>query len=288
MQILQEANAKRDAKPGFMARMFAVSKEQKFEELADMYNRAANQFKMAKEFQMAGDAFMEAGRCKKEIGTTHEMAMKASEAATCYKKVNFDLYTSALEECIAIYEDMGKFSMAAKQLMNIAEIAEKEHNKFEEACELYNRAAEYFEGEDQQSSVNKAKLRIAHLKAHPLKEFDAAAEEFEQLGDRYIESNLLKFSAKELYMKAGLCHLATGDYIAAERAHETYSQKFSQFVDTREEKLLKDILEALNEGDLEAFQQTIGEWDAISKFDAWMTGVMLVIKKNLEGADDLC
>jgi alpha-soluble NSF attachment protein len=40
--------------------------------------------------------------------------------------------------------------------------------------------------------------------------YDVAIEKFEQVAAASVDDNLLKWSLKEYFLKAGLCHLCTG------------------------------------------------------------------------------
>lgn len=55
-----------------------------------------------------------------------------------------------------------------------------------------------------------------------------------------------------------------------------------RFPDSRECKLLENLIQAIEDKDLKAFRTALKEYDNISKLDAWKTSVFLVIKNNLE------
>ena len=53
-----------------------------------------------------------------------------------------------------------------------------------------------------------------------------------------LDSSLLKYSAKEYFFRASLCHLSV-DLLNAQHALEKYSQQYPAFQDSREYKLVK-------------------------------------------------
>lgn len=53
-----------------------------------------------------------------------------------------------------------------------------------------------------------------------------------------LDSSLLKYSAKEYFFRASLCHLSV-DLLNATHALEKYSQQYPAFQDSREYKLVK-------------------------------------------------
>eukprot|EP00730_Choanoeca_flexa_P007804 TRINITY_DN12395_c3_g3_i4.p1 TRINITY_DN12395_c3_g3~~TRINITY_DN12395_c3_g3_i4.p1 ORF type:complete len:129 (+),score=41.84 TRINITY_DN12395_c3_g3_i4:19-405(+) len=100
-------------------------------------------------------------------------------------------------------------------------------------------------------------------------------------------SNLLKFGSKEYYLKAGLCRILMGDIIAAKRAADGYVVQYAQFADSREQKLLSGLMDAVEAGDVDKFTAVLGEFDAVQKLDAWTTTICLRIKRTLNSEDDL-
>ena len=65
--------------------------------------------------------------------------------------------------------------------------------------------------------ANKLWLKVADLAALE-GDYYRASEKFEKAAQSSIHNNLMKYSVKEWFLKAGICHLATKDPIAAPRA----------------------------------------------------------------------
>lgn len=59
-----------------------------------------------------------------------------------------------------------------------------------------------------------------------------------QVASTCLDSSLLKYSAKEYFFRAALCHLCV-DLLNAQHALEKYSQQYPAFQDSREYKLVK-------------------------------------------------
>ncbi len=53
-----------------------------------------------------------------------------------------------------------------------------------------------------------------------------------------LESSLLKYSAKEYYFRAALCHLCV-DSLNAQHAIQKYEELYPAFADSREAKFVK-------------------------------------------------
>jgi alpha-soluble NSF attachment protein len=92
----------------------------------------------------------------------------------------------------------------------------------------------------------------------------------------------MKWSVKEYLLKAGMCHLATGDMVATNRALESYRDLDPSFTQTREHQLLVDLAEAVEEGDHEKFADKLFQFDQMSKLDKWKTTILLRVKEGIE------
>jgi alpha-soluble NSF attachment protein len=77
------------------------------------------------------------------------------------------------------------------------------------------------------------------------------------------------------------------DYVSARRNLERYGQADNTFPSTREAKFVKALLEALEQGDEEAFTGVVFEYDQVTKLDNWKTAILLNIKKGIQQAPGL-
>ncbi|XP_042338885.1 alpha-soluble NSF attachment protein-like [Plectropomus leopardus] len=87
------------------------------------------------------------------------------------------------------------------------------------------------------SSANKCLLKVATYAAQ-LEQYPKAIEIYEQVGTHAMDSTLLKYSAKDHFFKAALCHFCV-DTLNANLAVRKYEEMFPAFSDSRECKLLK-------------------------------------------------
>uniref|UniRef100_A0A3Q2Y9L7 N-ethylmaleimide-sensitive factor attachment protein, alpha b n=1 Tax=Hippocampus comes TaxID=109280 RepID=A0A3Q2Y9L7_HIPCM len=237
--LMAEAEKKLKSSQSFFGALFGGSSKQ--EEACDMYVRAANMFKMAKNW---------------------------CEAINC------------LNRAIEIYTDMGRFTIAAKHHMSIAEIYETEMVDIDKAIAHYEQAADYYKGEESTSSANKCLLKVATYAAQ-LEQYHKAIEIYEQVGTHAMDSTLLKYSAKDHFFKAALCHFCV-DMLNAKLAVQKYEEMFPAFSDSRECKLLKKLLNAYEEQNVDAYTDSVKEFDTISRLDQWLTTMLLRIKKTIQ------
>lgn len=98
------------------------------DDAVELYLRAANLFKMAKNWSEAGKTFCEAANLNSKAGSRHEAATNYVDASNCFKKTEVQEAVNCLLKAIEIYTDMGRFSLAAKHHQTIAEMYEAEGN----------------------------------------------------------------------------------------------------------------------------------------------------------------
>ncbi|XP_013787636.1 alpha-soluble NSF attachment protein-like [Limulus polyphemus] len=283
MQLVADAEKKLRSAQGFLGQLFGGSS--KVEEACELYTRAANMFKMAKKWSAAGSAFCEAASLHQKIDSRHNAASCYVDAGNCYKKSDPLEAVNCLLKAIEIYTDMGRFTIAAKHHVTVAEIFENEIADIEKAVSHYEQAADYFKGEESSSSANKCLLNVAKYAAQ-LEQYDKAIEIYEQVGTSSMESSLLKYSAKDHFFKAALCHMCV-DVLNAQHAVNRYEEMCPSFSDSRECKLLKTLIEKLEEQDLDGFTDAVKEYDSISRLDQWYTNMLLRIKKTVQENPDL-
>ncbi|XP_053908799.1 alpha-soluble NSF attachment protein isoform X1 [Cuculus canorus] len=282
LQLLAEADRKVRGAQSFLAGLFGGSS--RLEEAAECYGRAANMFKMAKNWSAAGNAFCQAAQLHLQLQSKHDAATNLVDAGNAFKKADPQEAINCLIRAIEIYTDMGRFTIAAKHHISIAEIYETELVDIEKAVAHYEQAADYYRGEESNSSANKCLLKVATYAAQ-LEQYQKALEIYEQVGTSAMDSPLLKYSAKEHFFRAALCHFCI-DMLNAKLAVQKYEEMFPAFSDSRECKLVKKLLDAHEEQNIDAYTDAVKEFDAISRLDQWLTTMLLRIKKTIQGEDE--
>lgn len=135
-----------------------------------------------------------------------------------------------------------------------------------------------------------------------LEEYPQAIERYEQVANYSLNSPLTKYSVKEYWLRAGLCALALGvstfasrkydivkltlsrrqDVVTAKRNMAKYSTQDATFNSTREAKFVLALIEAVENGDSEAFTGAVVEFDQVTKLDNWKTNILLKIKRSIQ------
>ncbi len=179
------------------------------------------------------------------------------------------------------YTSRGNFRRAATHQQNLAEIYKNELGDKKKAMEAYKTTAEWFESDNAGALANKAWLEFADLAAE-VEDWYPAIETYERVATSAVQNNLMKWSVKDYFLKAGLCLLATGDMVAVNRGLGKYRDMDATFASTREHQLLVDLADAVENGDNEAFADKLFQYDQMSKLDGWKTKILLKIKNAIE------
>jgi len=282
-QLVAEAEKKLNAGKSFLGSLFGGSS--KVEEAIECYQRAANLYKMAKKWSQAGHAFCEAASLHAKAGSRHDAATNFIDAGNCYKKSDPNEAVSCHLKAIEIYTDMGRFTIAAKHHQTIAEIYETELADLDRAIQHYEQAADYFKGEESNSSANKCLLKVAQYAAQ-LENYQKAIQIYDQVASTSLDNSLLKYSAKEYFFRASLCHLCI-DPLNAQHAIQQYEDMYPAFQDSRECKLVKTLIGHMEEHNVDGFTDAVKDYDSISRLDQWYTTMLLRIKKQLAEDPDL-
>ncbi|TMW60517.1 hypothetical protein Poli38472_000559 [Pythium oligandrum] len=257
---------------------------QKYEDASDLFEKAGNQYKIGRKWQEAADAYVKCAECQMKLKESSRAAQFYQNAADALSKVNPTDAVEYFKTAIAMLCDAGRFSNAAKLQKQIAEIYEGQDNK-EEALENYRQAADYFSGENQQSSANNMLLKVAQFSAQ-LERFDAAMEIYESIAKSSMESNLLKFNAKNHLLNAGICALATKDLVLVQMKWQEYQEIDYTFADSREGKFLQAMVQAFEGFSSDAFADAVYQFDTISKIEPWKITILLHVKESILGEVD--
>lgn len=289
MQLIADADRKLFPGSGLLNRLAmsigVSSRSQTMEDAIDLYVRAGNMLKMEKDWQEAGKTFSKCGDLYLEMDSKHDAATKYTDASNCYKKCNPQEAVNCLLKAVNIYTDMGRFSVAAKHHVSIAEIYENEGADVSKAVDHYTKAADYYQCEESNTTANKCLLKVAYFAAQ-LENYQRAIEIYENIGQSSLDNNLLKYGAKEHFLRAGLCHLCV-DNLNAQIATKKYEEMSPAFADSRECKLLKDLCGKIESKDVDGFAEVVQDYDSISRFDSWYTTLLLRIKKQIIEEEDL-
>ncbi|NXC75896.1 SNAB protein, partial [Anhinga anhinga] len=276
-------------------------------EACEMYTRAANMPPLAKNWSAAGNPPRQAAKLHMQLQSTPPSATSFVDAGNAYPPADPQEAINCLNAAIDIYTDMGRFTIAAKHPPTIAEIYEAElvdppqqnpplGSGAQARCFCppplahYEQAADYYKGEESNRQVVFCLLKPPPYAAQ-LEQYQKATPPYEQVGTNTMDNPLLKYSAKEYFFKAALCHFIVDELNAkapplGALALDPPEEMFPAFTDSREPPLLKKLLEAHEEQNCEAYTEAVSEFDSISRLDHPPTTMLLRIKKSIQPPRD--
>ena len=191
---------------------FGTVKKQNQEDAAEMYAKAAAQYKIIKEYGKAGLCYSRSAQCNMAAENEIEAKGQWREAGKCYRHVDFKKSIEAYKNAIQLNLDADRFGQAARLQEEIGDMmAEDDH--FEEAIAAYEQSADFYEAENDTGNKNKRLLKVAHM-CGKAKQWNKAIKIFESTAKQSVDNNLLRWKVKEYIFKAMLlqiCRLASED-----------------------------------------------------------------------------
>jgi len=262
-------------------RVFKIgNKSSKYEDIAELFSKAAKLYQLAKSYRNAGDTFSQAAVCYNagQYGK-YNAAMSYVHSSQCYVKEDVTAAIMTLLKGIAILTEEGKFTIAAKYESDIGDMF-AQISDIDNAIKHYELAYDFYESEGSIQTGCSCFVKAAYLAADK-GDYRKAIEIFETVSDATC-TGVTKHLVKEHYLKAGILYLREGDVVAAQRAVERWVGKVPEFCGTREHKFLVQLVDAVKELDLEGFKTAVAEWDEISTLDSWKRGLLVKIMETLE------
>ncbi|KAI0124881.1 alpha-soluble NSF attachment protein [Xylariales sp. AK1849] len=306
--LLQKADkALSGASGGFS---FFGGREEKYQDAADQYIQAANAFRMQKMNREAGQAFEKAAQVQTvNLKELNDAANTLQEAFKVYRQDSPEDAVRCLEVSIQQYCKGGNFRRAAGHKESMGEVLETQIGDTKRALECYELAAQWYEGDNaaayvpvphiafpnirsrlvanhpMHSLANKLWLKVADIAALEA-DYQKAIENYEKVAGASINNNLMRYSVKDYFLKAGICHLASQDMVAATRALERYQDMDPTFASNREYQLLADLKEAIEAGDQDKFTDCLFQYDRMSKLDKWKTTLLVRVKDAIQAEEE--
>lgn len=268
---------------------FASSTERKYEDAAELFEKAANAYKVGALFKEAGEAYKQAAEIhQKNLQNMGEASKCLTNAGSCFKKVSPSDAVEVYRSAVSLLCDAGRLTQAAKLSKEIGEIFENEvgENQAENitlAIESYEQAAELFGMEDSKSQASQCLAKVAELCSAALDppELLRAAQIYDELGSKCLDSNLMKYNAKGYFLQSVFCHLANGDGIAAAQSLQRFSSLDFTFGESREGKFCAQLVDCVENFDADGFATACFEYDRISKLDPWKTSLLVKVKRAI-------
>ena len=284
-ELVRKAHSK--LTPGFFGKLFS-SKDTREEEAIDLLNSAANIYKIRKDWENAGTIYEEIAGLEVQQGS-NTAYVQYQNAAHCYSFVDKKKQNLNIDKAIESCEKTGKYMQAGKIAKQIASELE-ENLDYTNAIDKYKKAAEYFNLDNQntKSLQQQCLLKVADLMCitNHKDMFSEAPKIYEKIGMQYLTVPLLKSSAKDMFFKNVMCHIAKKDEVTAEINLKKYLLEDPTFDDTRDSKFLKAVIKCITDPtDVEGFRKEVQTYKTVRELDKWKLNMFAMAVKNIEKDD---
>jgi len=258
---------------------------QKFEDAVELYEKAASQFKLNKQWKEAAESYIKAAEiCEKNIKNDSDAVDKYQNAAKCYQNCNPKEAVKVFRMVVKMHMDTDRFSVAANEWKEIAKLEEKEGH-IQAAREAWEKAATCHEAANAKAAANQCLLQVARICADEA-DYKKAVDLFEKCAESALDSDLGRWSASEYLYKATLCNFVleskSGESKDTSEMLDKFVEQHPAFETSREYKFLKGILEAFEKDDVDKFTEIVFKFDAVLKLDNWTSKLLLKIKDVLK------
>lgn len=259
------------------------SKSERIDEGIELVKQAANIYKLAKAWDEAAKAYLRCAELQKEM--KEDPSDYYVEAANMQKKYNSAEAVKTLDLAVRALCDDGKISQAARLKKQIGEMYEAD-KEYLLAAKNYQDAFDFFETEGELTTTNyNLWLKVPELKIMAEENKSHIVEGikiYEKVGKKYLEHKLTSGSAKDMWFRIGMLHLANDDTVGAENSIDKYAGEDPAWGNSREAKLIAALSKCMEEKNLQGFSDECAGFNDVTPFDRWKTIVLNRAKANLE------
>ncbi|CAF0789407.1 unnamed protein product [Adineta steineri] len=252
-QLMAEANKKARSAGGFFQRMMGAGSTANDDARA-LYVQAGNAGKAESDYPTSVEAYK---RALDLSGEDFEKAQMYEAIASSYKMFDVPQAIPPLTRAAEMHMSQGKWTMASQTLEKIAELYEQ-LNDLDNMMKCLKEAHRFLKQEGQKAGANRVQKKMAEILALQ-HEYIRAQQEYEEMGDRTKDDNLLKYGAKDFWLRATMCALCI-DVENANTALNRYTSDNPLFEErTLEVKLLRQLISAVEEQNKELFLKHIDD-----------------------------
>lgn len=194
-QLMAEANKKAKQASGFFQRMLG-SGSTAGEDARALYVQAGNAGKAEGDYPTSVEAY----KCALNLSTEDfEKAQMYEAIASSYKMYDVSQAIPPLTRAAELHMSQGKWTMASQTLEKVAELYEQA-NDLENMMRCLNEAHRFLTQEGQKAGANRVQKKMAETLALQ-HEFVKAQEQYERMAEKTKDDNLLKYGAKDYWLR---------------------------------------------------------------------------------------
>ena len=267
-----------------------LTPDNKYEAAAEMYTKAAMQYKLSHDWIRGALAHESAAKIYQEnLSDDLSTCTAWQNAARAYRCIVPAEAVRCHVLAARLHMEHGRFRAAATHWSECA-LAQEKQGLLSDALVSYTQSAHCFEADNGGSRLRAAEVRIKIASIYmSTKAYGKAARIYENLArDEEEEGGVgSRFRIATFRFEALLCRMADGAAAAfiAEQL-ELAIHASQHFEGSRQHTLVQRLFDATNERDPDAFTLAIAEYNAISPLDSFHITMLLDMKLAIERDDD--
>ncbi|XP_075264937.1 beta-soluble NSF attachment protein-like isoform X3 [Convolutriloba macropyga] len=207
------------------------------------------------------------------------------EAAKLVEKRDGGKAAEYYESAAKLYIEVGQHARAAKQLEKAAALYELKLGKKLKAMKCYEKAGEMFACGNSPSTASKCLLNAAHL-AVELANYEIGLKHFLTVGKSASSHRLLRFGAKEYFMKAVLSALAIDDIRAKNVLNDIIAESEDNFEHSREFVFCSKVVRLVEKRNLKQFKARVKDFVEFSAVDKYTSLLFRAIEKHFAAGQE--
>lgn len=261
------------------------SNEGKIDDAHDKFLQAATHYKASGNFSKAAKAYHRASEMSARNKNEGERVVEMEEAAKVYVKAG-DTATAATmyKDVVGLYDQGQKYVNAAKVCVALGDVTTGA-----EAMQWLQRAVNYYRTQGAKVTANEIVLKMADLQAASGNYADAKIV-YDQLAREALDDRVARGNARKLFFTALLCQIALiqsshllEDVSVLEEMFQEYQDLDTQFNhNTREHMVIAALIEAIQEEDINKFEEAVTEYVSICPLDSIREKMILKGKQTLK------
>eukprot|EP00796_Vickermania_ingenoplastis_P011798 gene11798-8109_t len=257
-----------------------------FDAAQELYTKAGAQYKLKGDYLRAAEAYTKAAECAVKIKNPFQVAEDYNEAAMMFLKASSPKFEATMDLAVQALIDNNRLSRAADMVTKAAE-QYRSMGMLDKSLAAYQKAEKFYTADSQAMKSNKCKQVQAEIYSE-LQQYGKALPLYEDLAKGML-GGPLKFQAADMQVKAMLCRFAM--MMPDERLMqveeckeqlELYTQTNPYLEGSREEEVLRLLLEAIGAEDMLKFEEALLLLQQLKMLDDWKTAVLLVIRDNMQ------
>ena len=194
-QLMAEANKKAKSAGGFFQRMMGAGSTAS-DDARSLFVQAGNAGKAEGDYPTSVEAYKRALDLSTE---DYEKAQMYEAIASSYKMFDVPQAVPPLTRAAEMHMSQGKWTMASQTLEKVAELYEQ-MNDLDNMMKCLKEAHRFLKQEGQKAGANRVQKKMAETLAMQ-HEFIRAQQEYEEMADKTKDDALLKYGAKDFWLR---------------------------------------------------------------------------------------